>query len=253
LVAFNQPGALNVLVYFTDGQPTALHLAAIPITSSATSGYCTDKGNRNGVVAYVGGAMGISIAREPNVTSAVPNPDWQRSVDNNDVDTITTNPDNSGCKFAAATTGGSPPVLLQETNRLTAPGNAYLVDSWGNALTGYKSVTLTGSSPNQYVGITTGNIATQIPNIAENALQSAASRYRTLSAANSVNLVTFTVGLGNDGNPPNTDLLEDVANDPGATHYDSDYTSGKMLYATNTDELQSAFARLASEILRITM
>jgi hypothetical protein len=82
---------------------------------------------------------------------------------------------------------------------------------------------------------------------------SAATRARTLSAANNTNIVTYTIGLGNTSSPPDSSLLMRIANDVDSTSYNSAYTAGSMIYAGNLDELNAAFARLASEILRIAM
>jgi hypothetical protein len=239
LNAAGEAGALNVIVFFTDGEPTAVHLPGIPITGS----YCTNKSNRNGVVASVGSMVGINIAYEPNAPSAVPASDWNRPVDDNDADPTTTNPDNANCKFKSSTAN-----LSQDTSRLTGNGSANWLDAFGNSLTGSYSVSMGGSSPNKYITLSNSNIE----NIATNALVSAASRARTISAAAGTDVVTYAIGLGNTATPPDAALLQRIANVQGSSHCDSSYPEGQMIYASNADQLQSAFSQLASELLRLS-
>jgi Flp pilus assembly protein TadG len=246
LIQFNQPGALNVMVFFTDGLPTAVHLPAIPITSTTT---CVNTSTRNGVVNFLNSTTyGVNIANEPNAPGSVPSNEYNRPVDDTDIENDTTagysNPNNDGCAFKTNTTG-----LSSDTNRLTLPGSANFVDYFGNSLTGSMPVTTGGTSPNHYISLS----ATNIENISTNALISASTRYRQLAATNGLSLTTFAIGLGNTTNPPDADLLKKVSNDPTSPSYNSTYPSGKMVYASNNDELHAAFARLASEILRITM
>ena len=66
-------------------------------------------------------------------------------------------------------------------------------------------------------------------------------------------VLAYVVGLGNTASPPDTNLLRRIANTNNSSYYNSAYPAGDMIYATNNDELHAAFARLASEILRITM
>jgi Flp pilus assembly protein TadG len=256
LINLGQPGALNVVVYFTDGQPTAIHLPKIPmIPPSGTK--CTINGEtpaanlRNGVVAAISGSsMGVSIANEPNVPGSVPSSDWLRPVDDTDADTAIVNPDNAGCTFRSNTAGSS---LTTDTSHLTPGGSANFVDFFGNSLTGSLSVTTAGTGSSQYITVTSTNASTQIPRIAENAIANAGNRYRALSMLNDTKLVTFAVGLGNDGNPPNIDLLKRIANDPTSGFYNNSYPAGDTIYATASDQLQAAFSRLAAEVLRISM
>ncbi len=96
--------------------------------------------------------------------------------------------------------------------------------------------------------LTTNNV----DNISTNALTSAANRVRTLSAANDTDIVVYAIGLGNNSTPPDADLLGRIANVVTSSYYNSSYPAGKMLYANDNSELQSAFGQLASETLRLS-
>jgi Flp pilus assembly protein TadG len=235
LIAANQPGALNVVVFFTDGMPTAVHLPAIPMIGGSSPG-CADTSARDGVVTYGGSTVyGVVTPIEPHAPGSVVASDWQQALNT---------PSNSGCKWATDTA-----KLNQDTARLTGTGSTNWKDKFGNSLTGSASVSMGGSSPNQYVTLS----ATNVDGMAENALVSAADRIRSLSVANGTNVLAYVIGLGNYTSPPDTTLLKRIANTSDSTYYNSAYAPGDMIYATNNDELHAAFARLASEILRITM
>jgi len=235
LIAAGQPGALNVVVFFTDGMPTAVHLPAIPMVGGGSPG-CAITTPRDGVVTYGGTvAYGVTTPIEPHAPGSVIASDWTQALNT---------PLNTGCKWASDVT-----QLNDDTNRLTGNGSTNWMDKFGTSLTGSYSLTMGGSSPNQYVSLSWQNI----DNMAKNALISAANRTRVLSAANNTNVLAYVVGLGNTTNPPDTNLLKRLANTNDSSYYDSTYPAGDMIYATNNDELHAAFARLASEILRITM
>jgi Flp pilus assembly protein TadG len=233
LINMNQPGALNVVVFFTDGQPTAVHLPAIPMSGgSSMTGSCTTSGTYSGVVTFGGSTTyGVVTPIEPHAPGSVVSDDWQQEVT-----------PNNGCKWGSNTTN-----LNQETNRLTGNGATNWNDSFGNALTGSYSVNKSDS--NGYITLS----ATNIENMAKNALVSAADRTRSLSAANGTQVLSYVVGLGNTASPPDTTLLKRVANASDSAYYNASYPPGDMIYATNNDELHAAFARLAAEILRIVM
>jgi hypothetical protein len=64
LQAINEQNTLNVILFFSDGQPNALHMNNLQIKSSSS---CTDKSARNGVIVPAGTEVwGIFQALEPN-------------------------------------------------------------------------------------------------------------------------------------------------------------------------------------------
>jgi hypothetical protein len=57
--------------------------------------------------------------------------------------------------------------------------------------------------------------------------------------------------LGNAAYPFSPTFLERVANDPRSPIYDSTKPTGLYVYAATSADLQSAFAAVAGEILRL--
>jgi len=83
-----------------------------------------------------------------------------------------------------------------------------------------------------------------------NALDSAGRRIRQ---DDQYNVVVYTIGLGDfDANePPDEILMRRVSNDSSSPTYDSSHPEGLYVFAPNNTQLNQAFARVASEILRI--
>jgi hypothetical protein len=119
------------------------------------------------------------------------------------------------------------------------------VDINGNSFVGYKTPI------NRSSGRIRINDTTTITNMGINALDNAAQRVRTLSAANGLDVVTYCIGLGGPGAAEDI-LLQRVANVPESPIYDSSKPRGMYVYAENAAQLQMAFASLASDILRIS-
>jgi hypothetical protein len=122
-------------------------------------------------------------------------------------------------------------------------------DFYGNNLdTGYKPMTRypTGHA---YAGhIRIDNYTTQM-NAAINALDHAAQRIRNRELHNGINTVTYVIGLG-AAEEEQHELLRRVANDPDSTIFDSAALEGMYVYAPDAADLNLAFVRIASEILR---
>ena len=68
--------------------------------------------------------------------------------------------------------------------------------------------------------------------------------------------VFYIIGLGNPADPdpysqPDTDLLLRMSNDPASPEYVDTQPDGMFVFAPDNTQLNSAFVRVASEILRI--
>jgi Flp pilus assembly protein TadG len=248
LATLNQPAALNVIVFFTDGQPTAV-TADLPI---ATGSSCTTQPPNTFRGVFTVGFETTSPF-SPVGTGGVF--DYQAPVQPMNSDAIQI----SGAE-------GNPQGCAFVSNW----GNAYqdiagvpTTDVWGNNLNnGYQSVTLSGglvSIPSNSTG------ALNMINASTNAADNAGYRIRQATSSGSSvpgsaaavgtgglsNVVIFTIGLGNSTYPANGDLLERIANDPRASSYDSTKPAGLYVYAATTADLSSAFAAVAAQILRI--
>ncbi len=258
LVTINQPLALNMIVFFTDGVPTAF-TAAFPIKTLADQR-----------LDYSGGPCG-----GVNVFCNVP---------------TSTCTDDTGKLFTASgwgtfapksgviaggnlnSTGADTPGLINPTattftgesmiDSSLRPGCQMSVDSsrarydlayvpWtdanGNSTTGYQSGLLTFGSGHPYQDFLRldrpENIAKIGINLADNA--AAAARNNT-----SLGVVTYTIGLGSNGGVDDT-LLKRMANDLSSPIYDNTKSNGIYIYAPSSADLGNAFARIASEILRL--
>ena len=229
LATLNQPNALNVVLFFTDGQPT--HITGqnwIPSSSNCT--------NRNQFVNGVIGG-GFNTSTWPYTPSGVSGLyDW-----NSDAQPISSDSklvSNSGCYYNSSVWNVSSDVT-----------NIKNTDAWGNSIANnYASVSYDGSGN---VNFTSQNLM----NIATNATYSAAKTIQqggTSSASNSLsNVYIFSIGLGNAGFPPNAGLLRDVSNDPSAANYSATNPQGLYIAAPTTADLNPAFQRVASEVLRL--
>lgn len=232
LIGLNQPNALNVILLFTDGYPTAL-TAAFPIKSSSS---CTSKAAKTAVL-----TVGFNL---PNLTTPVAvggllSPVAQPQPMSSDLGFGPAG-NYSGCSYASN--------LWNVGNDVSYIPNT---DSYGNAInTNYQPVTY-------YDG--NGDVSldpTSVMNASVNAADSMGYRIRTGAALSGVGpgisgVYVYTIGLGNAGGVSD-DFLERVANDPRASNYNSNYPSGLYIYAPTSADLTDAFNQIASQILHLS-
>lgn len=67
-----------------------------------------------------------------------------------------------------------------------------------------------------------------------------------------LNVYTYTIGLGNAANGVDNELLQRVANDPNAGNYNATKPVGEYVYAPTTSQLNQAFSKIASQVLRLS-
>jgi Mg-chelatase subunit ChlD len=215
LATLGQTGALNAILLFTDGLPTAI-TQDFPVRPSPDT--CTPKPTITGVITY-SSPYGVSNMDYP--------PDQQALTTAHNCGFLTSN---------------------LSTHLQYAP----LTDHWQNPLdtgggyTRYKGVTHSGA------GLSFSS--TNIQNFSTNAADSAGWRIRNgvLSATSGRSLagvVIFTIGYGASSDPT---LLKRIANDvmlspnPVAAG-----AQGKYRYAGDLTQLNDAFMAIASEVLRL--
>lgn len=236
LAALNQPSALNVIIFFTDGYPTAL-TATFPISSSSS---CSSKTAKLGVI-----AAGYT-ANNPTVPVATGGLLYQIASPQPMTSDLTIGPPGNyqGCSYAS----NFPSSMWNVVNDITyIPATDY----YGNAMnTNYQPVTYYDGKGD----IKTDPLSAQ--NAAVNAAASAALRIRNGATVPGVGsgipgVFVYSIGLGNSGGVP-ADFLEVVANDPRASNYDSTKQSGFYIYAPTSADLSDAFSRIASQILHIS-
>jgi hypothetical protein len=113
------------------------------------------------------------------------------------------------------------------------------LDRYGNATTGYLPVTLTSLTSPQ-----------QIENASVNAADSAVQRIRQ---DNNLNVVIYTIGYEGGSEVPDEVWMKRISNDPTSTFFTTAEPPGLYVKATTTGDLSGAFARVASEILRLAL
>lgn len=224
LAALAQTGALNVIVFFTDGRPTAV-TENFPYRANCTShavhlGVLTP-GYSSGVVTNtIFGLYNQVATAQPMATD------------------LTVIADNAGCAFRT------------DQTRVTSDiSYAPLTDIWGNSLnaTAYRSVTTSGAG----LSITVGQ---NVENFSTNAADHAALRIRRgdpdpLNGNRTLAGVTiYSIGLG----AVDDVLLKRIANDPSLTPNPvAAGNNGRYVYAADASQLDLAFTRVASEMLRL--
>jgi Flp pilus assembly protein TadG len=227
LVTLNQPNALNVLLFFTDGQPTAF-TGTFPIQAGST---CTTKSPKTAVLTVGGttpwGLMNLTNPGQP-LASDLP-------LLNQPASSIS-----QGCAYAANWMGNPNNSAYQVGNDIT---NIPTTDVYGNNMnTGYQAVTTSGG----YMVLNGANIV----NASVNAADSQALKIRQSTAIPNIRI--FSIGLGNDpNNHVQTDFLARSANDPRASNFDSNYPTGEYIFAPQAADISDAFAQVASEILHL--
>jgi Flp pilus assembly protein TadG len=235
--------ALNVIVFFTDGEPNTMTfgvggVSPLPVLTSSTCNPHTAGTTISGVVAGDASAhynswggvfqwtnSGIPVTSDFNVISSP-----------------------SGCSFQSAGGLGTGNTAAFKNDISNLPST----DAFGNALSTTWTGGTNGSFP--YPVTLTGNwyYLQNLENAGINTLDNAAQNARVAAAAASIPYVVYTIGL----NPSvygsvNQELLRRVANDPLSAVYQSNYAAGQFYYVPDAGQLSAAFADIASDILRI--
>jgi Mg-chelatase subunit ChlD len=262
--AMNEPGALNVIVFFTDGQPTALP-AVFPIKTATdtrygygTDGYsytsylysispstCKDSAGR--IYGQVGWnpipRRGIIVATGTNATTGntgaiISSAEQPLTSPNlNPISSSVTTSDEyaSGCRFTSS-------IYYARRDVAYIPDT----DMYGNTTACcYQTATSTDKfGSGAYAGKLRPDKPITIEKAASNALDNQANSIR-----NNTTLypIIYSIGLGNVDEP----LLRRVANDPASTIFSTSQQPGLYAYAPDQTQLSRAFAVIQSEILRI--
>ena len=222
LVALNQTGALNAILFFTDGYPTAV-TESFPVRGSCGGGT-----NKLGVLTFGGAAL-----------FGLYNPQAQSPI-GSDLNVMSGNI--SGCAFAS-----------NQNNVGTDVSYAPLTDNWGNSLTttGYKSTTPSGA------GLALN--ATNIQDFSTNAADDAAYRIRSGVAdpaqgnKSLSNVTIYTIGLSNAPGGIDQTLMERIANDPSLSPNPvAAGNQGQFCNAASPTDLNECFMQVASQMLRIS-
>ncbi len=234
LKALGDLDALNVILFFTDGQPNTITFGTgdggtgplLPLKGGSS---CKPTPGFSGTV----GGNADGVYQQTVATYPAPNPD-QFLIG-------ASGGNNGSCSFGSG------------INRSISSDVAYLPtsDVWGDSInssllggTGFPATVTTSGGKIQ---VTSGNVT----NGGINALDNAAQRARQDASGSNMPFVVYTIGLGNSGGV-NDELLKRIANDPTALAHQSAYATGTYIYTPDTAHLAAAFAQIADDIMRLS-
>ncbi len=251
LKLINEPGALNVILLMTDGQPNT-----IPFDFSTTIdawGYTAIRKNLAApapqkYTTSSGSTFNSWYSRSPCSTttgkSGVVNPFGNplagiyQPVGGAEIT------DRSNCRFDGDNS------LVHQDLAFLPNQDIYGTDVISSL---YKSTTKwpTGHPD---AGRIRSDDATALTNAAFNQVANAAVRIRAnQTATGELNTITYAIGFGNDIGDTEKDMLRRAANvaDLSNNMYDASKPQGFFVYAPTTSALNEAFVKIASEILRL--
>ena len=217
LAAYNEPNALNAVLFFTDGMPTVF-TAWNRVTNTGCS-----------AVGWSKGVMGSGGVGDPNQTASQSESALA----------------STGCSWSSASDTSD---IVEVWNR-DAVGNA--VDS------SYAPVVLSGPNlvntvDNMRAAAINATIsAGQRIRSGVQVLNWNPTSGATGSGPSVPRVVIYSIGLGNSSAPPDANLLMTVSNDPRSPGVDPTTAQGLYIFAQNANALAPAFQRVASELLRL--
>jgi Mg-chelatase subunit ChlD len=227
LVRLNQAGALNAILFFTDGRPTAV-TEDFPVTGAcATHGSNPKRG-----VLTLGYSNGVPSSPMGLYNWTAPGPPPLASD-------LTVISDKTSCSFSS-----------NQGNVATDLSYAPFTDIWGNSLTatGYRTVTNSGA------GLNEAN-AQNVENFSTNAADHAALRIRrgdpdpAQGNRSLSGVVIYSIGYGGDVDGV---LLQRISNDPSLNPNPvAAGNTGRYYNAPTPSDLNQAFMQVASQMLRI--
>lgn len=249
--AINQPGALNVLLLFTDGQPNTV-VANFPIKTKADNRYGVQD---TSAITYTPQS---SCQTTQPLTGAISDATTETATSFNDLNA-------TGATWAIF---GTPSIPISTSGSINPISNAQGCSFAYNVFNGRQDVAYiptTDAYHNSTVGLIpldyfpsgyqySGQIRPDMPRTvrwaAFNAADSQAYKIRNDTTYNPI---VYTIGLqGNEPMAIYQDFMERMANDSRASNYDSTRPQGQFILANDTSQLSQAFQEVASQILRLS-
>jgi Flp pilus assembly protein TadG len=215
LKARNETGSLNLIVFFTDGLPNGV--TGDFSAGLMKTGYGTTCTYKNDPTHPIKGIIvergGIFDEKSNTLTST---------------GYTTTTKNANGCKFVSDYT-----QVGLDIARLPS------IDVYTNQTNG----------PNRYVSadLTKVRDITQIDHASLNAADDAVQRIRRDT---NLGVVIYAIGFAN---AVDETWMKRIANDPASVYYSSSVPKGEYVRAPTAADLSTAFAKVASEILRLAM
>jgi len=284
LKTINEPGALNMVVLFTDGYPNAIN-ASFPVKTKTDTRYgynggpsgCTNTGSTcNMDPSPCQDAAGDLYDRNYNHLGSAQyaGPGWNPNWTPANISGVFTQAAGDMYNLATgATVGLISPTTPSLTDTTTVPASlpagcamsaggtssftsvyddirrdiAYIPDTdiYGNSTSGYRAIaTYSGGA---YDGKKRVDCPMCITGAGFNVADNQATTMRNDAT---YAIVIYTIGLGSNGGVDGT-FLARVANDPTSPIYSTSQQTGLYVYAPTVADLNFAFQRVASEILRL--
>lgn len=213
-------GALNVIVFFTDGLANGISADFSPVLTTAC------KGAGAPAIGWIAQWSGFA----PTGTVAGIFKNQARSASNATNDLIAAP---GTCKFSTDATKAP-----QDITRIPSS------DMYGNATSG-------ADSYHPEVDLTKIYSPQQIGYASANAADFAARHMRDGSINTEIVPLIYCIGLFGGGEEPDRVFLKRVANTTDSPIYDNTKPTGLLVEAEDSVDLQRAFLRVASEILRL--
>ena len=256
IVNINEPGALNVILFFTDGNPNAITAEWPPkvkTTSTSPTGttHCWDWLNNK---PYTAVGWNPVNQRYLGFMAIQFNPSNGRDgIRNHQAPAMPTGDPGYVAipvGFSGSAQSTSNDCYYRSNGSDVYRDVAYIPDTdyYGNSIFGWKPVS-TYPNGNPYNARAASNDYISGQNAMINAVDNAAQRIRQKVLNANINTVIYVVGLGGVGQAEN-DLLLRISNDKDSPIYDPTALEGLYVYAPSAAQLNEAFVRIASEILR---
>ena len=232
LAQLNQPGALNVILFFTDGLPNGITGDFVkPVDLRSNPATCAPLATTlQGWIAQINGfsdqgcpgASCVNGLFAPGPLASVSSPDGA----------VIPAP---GCQFV-----GNDKNVYKDFKAMPSQD---IYGNQTNPANPYKIVDLTAIGKPSQIGAASSNAADQ-----------AAQRMRAGTLSNIVPLIDSVGFVDSPGAPEKPDpiLMNRIANTINSPIYDSTKPTGEFILAADQDQLQAAFLQIASQILRLS-
>ncbi len=246
----NQPGALNVIVLFTDGQPNTV-AGSFQIKTHSDTRYSvsnTSQSTSVGASSCNGSGTLPGAIADGTVETATSVNDLAPTGDTYAVISTASSPITSSTSITAASASG---CSYNSNVRNGRQDVAYIPtqDSNGNSTIGYLALDYFPTG-DYYHDQIRPDMPRTVRWAAFNATDSLSQRIRNDSTYTPI---IYTIGLaGNETMAINQDFMERLANDTSASNFDPTKPQGDFIYAPTTAQLSQAFQSVASQILRLS-
>jgi Flp pilus assembly protein TadG len=242
LLALNQPGALNLIVFFTDGLANGVAAAYPKKTQTDTRWNTNDTAQVSTPPSSCTGAGPFTgyIAQWANWVTPGPTDGIFGQTNTSVTDAGETVIPAPGCSFTSSSGNVRQDIAYMPTT-----------DLYGNATVGYTTVASDYYTSGPYINQLRVDTPSAIQHSSTNAADNAASRIR---ADTTYTPVIYSIGLGGTVTTGQVDpvFLNRVANTLQSTSYNSSEATGYYVYAPTAAELASAFETVVSQIQRLS-